>query len=279
MLSETKYSMMSFLIITKQNHAIVIDGGWEDDMPKLKQYVRGRQIEAWILTHPHKDHISGFVSEMKRNEAKDFNIKAIYYNFPKITDEREHCPVDKKYFNDEFHDILPEFYKCYPSFASKAHVVNQGNVLLIDELKIEVIFTYHDYLTSNVMNDSSLVFKVISPKRSMIFLGDIGPQGGDVLYWESRDKLRADIVQMAHHGHVCCGMEVYAAIAPKVCMWCTDEWLYNEGEVPEFLQDFELARKRDRTRMYGTAVTMKWMKQLGVRKHYFTKDGTQCISL
>ena len=97
------------------------------------------------------------------------------------------------------------------------------------------------------------------------------------MYWESRDKLKADIVQMAHHGHVCCGMEIYAAINPDVCLWCTDEWLFNEEEVPIFLADFELSRKRDRTRMYGTTITKKWMEQLGVKKHYFTKDGTQKI--
>lgn len=85
------------------------------------------------------------------------------------------------------------------------------------------------------MNDSSLVFKVISDKHSIIFLGDIGPQGGDVLYWESRDKLKADIVQMAHHGHVNCGLEIYAAINPDICLWCTDQWLFNEPAVPEFL--------------------------------------------
>lgn len=277
MLEEMKYSMMSFVIITQENRAIIIDGGWKEDMPLLKHYVGNREIVAWILTHPHKDHISGFVSEVKKNGGADFNLSAIYHHFPKIEDMYRQNVADKAYYRSEFLDILPEFNEILPLIQDKVHIINQGDILEIDGLKIEFIFTYHDYLTSNVMNDSSLVFKVTSAYRSVIFLGDIGPQGGDVLYWESRDKLKADIVQMAHHGHVNCGMEIYAAIDPEICMWCTDEWLYNEGEVPEFLADFELSRKRDRTRMYGTAVTKRWMEQLGVKKHYYTKDGTQKI--
>ena len=60
-LTETSQFMMSFVIITRQNNAIVIDGGRPADMPLLKQYVGGRHISAWILTHAHNDHISGFV--------------------------------------------------------------------------------------------------------------------------------------------------------------------------------------------------------------------------
>lgn len=279
MLTETKYSMMSFVIITKENRAIVIDGRWEEDMPRLKQYIGGREIAAWILTHPHKDHISGFVSEMKKDGGKDFNIAAIYHHFPNMSDMNKEKVADIDYYKAEFLDILPEFNRILPVIKSKVHIVEQGSELHIDGIVIEFLFTYHDYLTSNVMNDSSLVFKVISDKHSVLFLGDIGPQGGDVLYWESRDKLKADIVQMAHHGHVNCGLEVYAAINPDICLWCTDQWLYDEPEVPEFLADFEQSKKRDRTRMFGTAVTRRWMEQLGVKQHYYTKDGTQQITI
>lgn len=61
-----------------------------------------------------------------------------------------------------------------------------------------------------------------------LFPGNIEPQGEEILYWKSRDKLKAGIVPMAHHGHVCCEMEFYVAVAPKRCIWYTDDWLYNE---------------------------------------------------
>ena len=80
-IKETSQYMMSFVIITKENNAIVIDGGRSEDMPSLKECVDGRHISAWIFTHPHIDHIGGFVSEMENNCGRDFDIEKIYYNF------------------------------------------------------------------------------------------------------------------------------------------------------------------------------------------------------
>lgn len=57
-----------------------------------------------------------------------------------------------------------------------------------------------------------------------------------------------------------------------------DEWLYNE-EVLKFLEDYEFAGKRNRTRMYGTPITRKWMDSLGIKEHYYTKDGTQVLEI
>ena len=82
MLKETSEYMMSFVIITRENNCIVIDGGRVEDMPLLKEYVGGRRISAWILTHAHSDHISGFIHEIETNGGADFDIEKIYYNFP-----------------------------------------------------------------------------------------------------------------------------------------------------------------------------------------------------
>lgn len=278
-LTETSPFMMSFVLITRQNNAIVIDGGRPEDMPLLKEYIAGRHISAWILTHAHSDHISGFVSEFEKNGAADFDIGAVYYNFPPYSLINKHDVEDYEYFRSELDEMLPAFNRVLPLFQHKAHIAVQGNSLEIDEIRIDFLFSYHEGLTANLMNDSSLVFKVSSPAKTVLFLGDLGPDGGDLLFRESRHLLKADIVQMAHHGHMNCSMEVYAAIAPEACMWCCADWLYNEPEVPAYLADVEKLRRMGRLRMYGTAVTRRWMEQLGVKTHYVTKDGTQCIEL
>ena len=278
-ITETSKYMMGFVIVTQKNNVIVIDGGRPEDMPLLKEYIGGRHISAWILTHAHEDHISGFVSEFQENGGGDFDIEKIYYHFPPLEImDRQDVP-DPAYYHAEFTQILLAFHQTLPIFQDKAYVVTQGEQITIDELKFHFLYTYHEGLVSNIMNDSSLVFKMMTPKKSVLFLGDLGPEGGDILYWESRHLLKADIVQMAHHGHMNCGMEVYAAIEPEVCLWCCPDWLYEEPEVPRYLADFERAKRRARTRMYGTAVTRKWMEQLGVKEHYVTKDGTNRILL
>ncbi|MBQ3225681.1 MAG: MBL fold metallo-hydrolase [Clostridia bacterium] len=278
-LTETSEFMMSFVLITKEDNVIVIDGGRPEDMPLLKQYVGSRHISAWILTHAHHDHITGFISEMEKNGGADFDIEAVYYHFPPYEIIENKNVADYEYFRSEILDCLPDFLRELPKFEEKAHIVTQGDSIQIDELTIDFIYSYHEGLTNNLMNDSSLVFKVTSPNTRVLFLGDLGPEGGDVLFSESRHLLSADIVQMAHHGHMNCSMEVYVAIMPKACLWCCADWLYNEPEVPPYLADREKLEKKGWGRMYGTALTRKWMDSLGIKTHYVIKDGTHKIVL
>ncbi len=279
-LTETSKFMMSFVLVTDKNNAIVIDGGRPEDMPLLKKYVDGRHISAWILTHAHMDHISGFVDEINRNNCADFDIETIYYHFPPYDELINKTDVeDVAYFRSELNNMLPAFNAALPKFSEKTHIVYQGETLDIDDVHIDFLFSYHEGLTANLINDSSLVFKVTTPNKTVLFLGDLGPDGGDVLFRESRHLLKSDICQMAHHGHMNVGMEVYAEILPEACLWCCADWLYNEEEVPKYLQDVEKLRRMKRIRMYGTAVTRRWMELLGVKTHYVTKDGTNRIEL
>ena len=125
-LTETSIYMMAFVVVTKNNNAIVIDGGRPEDMPLLKEYVAGRHISAWILTHAHEDHISGFVSEFRENGGKDFDIEKIYYHFPpiEILDNRD--VPDYQYYQTEILEMLPEFNRVLPQFQDKVHIVTQG---------------------------------------------------------------------------------------------------------------------------------------------------------
>ncbi len=280
MLTETSKFMMSFVIVTANNRVIVVDGGRKEDMPLLKQYIAGRPVAAWILTHAHDDHIDGFIHEFQENGGRDFDIEAVYYHFPPYSLIDNHDVPDYNYMVRELNECLPAFAEIEPLIHSKAHIVSQGDSIDIDDCHIDFLFSYHEGLTINLMNDSSLVFKLTTPRKSVLFLGDLGPLGGDILYRESRHLLQADIVQMAHHGHMNVGMEVYAAIGAKTCLWCAPDWLYDEEELPDYLANpAYLSPDPSRLRMYGTATTRRWMEQLGATEHYVTKDGTQTLYL
>ncbi len=265
---------MAFVIVTKENNAIVIDGGRPADMPLLKQYIGGRHISAWILTHAHDDHISGLLDEIRRNGAADFDIEKIYYNFPPLSWRDITDVPDPEYFKVEIEEMLPEFYELLPRFADKTRILYRADEVKIDEVTIKVLYNWHEGLYANPINDSSLVFKLSTPSTDVLFLGDIGPDAGDILFRESRELLRADIVQMAHHGHMNPSLELYAAISPRICLWCCPDWLYNEPVLPPHLSDGERLRRNGRIRMYGTMLTRSWMDLLGVKEHYVTKDGT-----
>lgn len=279
-LTETSRYMMSFVIVTQKNNVVIVDGGRPLDMPLLKEYVGGRHISAWILTHPHEDHISGFVDECEKNGLADFDVEKIVYNFPPYDQWILKKDVeDLRYYQEELNEMLPAFHRILPKLAGRTHVVQQGERLQIDEITLHFIFTWHEGLTSNPINDSSLAFRLIAPHKTVLFLGDLGPEAGDVLFRESRNLLKADVVQMAHHGHMNVGMDVYAEIRPETCLWCCPDWLYNEPEVPDYLSDVERMTRMGRIRMYGAALTRKWMDMLGVKEHLVTMNGTHRIEL
>ena len=115
--------------------------------------------------------ISGFISEFNRNRLTDFDIEKLYYNFPPYNELKGRTDVpDAKYFDRELEDTLPEFLKIESELSDIAHIVTQGESVEIDECRIEFIYTYHDGLFSNLMNDASLVFSITTPNKKVLFL-------------------------------------------------------------------------------------------------------------
>lgn len=264
MLTEHSPFMMSYVFITDSDNAVVIDGGREEDMPHLREIVGERKISAWILTHPHLDHISGFVDEMKKEEITD-RIEKIYYNFPS-EEFTVACPTEV------LPHVICDFNKLIPKFSDKCVIVKPGMIIDVDELTISFLFAggerYLHPKPNLAVNESSIVFRITSPgQRSVLFLGDLGPEGGKDLLEMYTDKLKSDIVQMAHHGHSGVGEDVYKKIAPDACMWNAPEWLWEEEDV-EHEPD-----------LWGTWHQRIWMYNMGVTEHYVTKDGTQEIKL
>ncbi len=255
MLTEKSPFMMGFVIITKENNAIVVDGGRPEDIPTIKEYVGERNIAAWFLTHAHDDHITALITLLQTDDEMVSRIERIYYNMPTMA-------FIGKYEHYELH-TRRDFCLMEQKYPEKMAVPRMGDKIRVDEVEFEILMTYSTHLWTNAVNDSSMVFRMTTESTSVLFLGDIGPEGGDELLRLQYGNLKADYVQMAHHGHMCCGPEVYMEIAPRACLWCSPDWLYDE---PDYFI---------RERMYGQGATRKWMRMMGITEHYVTKDGTQ----
>ena len=121
----------------------------------------------------------------------------------------------------------------------------------------------------NPVNNSNVCFRFETRNSSLIFLGDLGKEGStELLKLQPAEMLRAEAVQMAHHGQQGATRELYAVIAPKICFWPTPDWLWNNdrGKGPD-------------SGPWKIRLEQQWMKELNVQTHYIGKDGTVCVDL
>ena len=103
--------------------------------------------------------------------------------------------------------------------------------------------------------------------KKAIFLGDMGEEAGKQLIADNPpEKLKCDIVQMAHHGQDGVGFEVYRILQPEICLWGAPSWLWNNDSGSGMGSG-----------NWKTIETRKWMAQLGVPYHLCIKDGDQII--
>lgn len=247
--------MMSYIITTPNKKVIVIDGGRENDVEYLREKLMalGGVVDMWHITHAHRDHMDAFTHIM--NEPNGIEVKSVYWDFPPEDWIREIYPGGI--------ESLALFYYTIGANKDISTEVKKGMSFLLDGLKLEVLFDSRHYLETNNLNDTSLVYRVVFPNKVVaLFLGDLAGIGGEHLADEYGDKLKSDIVQMAHHGQKGVSRRVYELIRPKVCLWPTPKWLWENDSGEGYNSGSWL-----------TLETRSWMDELGAQIHGVMKDG------
>ena len=76
-LTNNSNSQMMGYFINAQDKNIVIDGGTKEDSQNLQKYIKdsGGTVNAWFITHPHKDHAGAIIDII---ENTDIKIEHIY---------------------------------------------------------------------------------------------------------------------------------------------------------------------------------------------------------
>lgn len=261
--SQTISQMMSFIVTTKSGKLIVIDGGLPEDAPHLKEMLlkKGGHVSAWLISHPHSDHV-GAITEILNEENSGITIEGIYYNFE---------PIEWYHANEEYRADMVE--KCMAALGTVSPSVNhprvhKGEVIQIDDARITVMNDPYLFQT-NAINNSSVAYRLEMGGKRILFLGDMGVQAGNSLLNEYRDnleELRADAVQMAHHGQGGVDRKVYEAIKATVCLWCCPAWLWNNDN-----------GGGTNSGDWKTLEVRSWMRQLGAKTHVVAKDGDQVM--
>jgi beta-lactamase superfamily II metal-dependent hydrolase len=211
-----------YIIKTKNNELIIVDGGRDIDSDIVLEYINdigNGTVNYWFITHPHADHVGALMNLL---ETEDITIQNLCYSFNSLewyeqNDERG-VEAETRMIND------------LNSEKIKNKIEGQKDQIIdIDNVRCDILRGANPEITnSNNGNESSMVFKFTATdvNKSIIFLGDIAGYASLELL-ENPENLKADVVQMAHHGQGGATEDVYKAINPVICCFNAPEWLYN----------------------------------------------------
>lgn len=253
---------LSCVIRTANGGVIVVDGGRDVDDEHLTKVIRsmGGRVNAWLITHPHSDHI-GALTNILNTDPLPIEIDQIYYSFltKEYTEQGEHQGRISEMLN-----LLDAFQKMDAGKLNSS--IKKGDQIQVDDVTITVMNEPFACL-ENTVNNSSVAYRLEVNGKRILFLGDMGWQAGEnFLKVCTPEELKADVVQMSHHGQDGVEQDVYAAIAPEICLWPTPQWLW----------DNELDGVAD-AGPYKTRIVRGWMEELGVKHHLSIKDGDRIL--
>ncbi|MBE6220626.1 MAG: MBL fold metallo-hydrolase [Rikenellaceae bacterium] len=241
----------SYVVQTANGKVIVMDGGFEAEKDYLRGFIDalGGKVDAWIISHPHDDHITAIIALLEN--PKGLKIDKIYHSrFPDVLIDAE---------SEKTAEITRKFYSLLDN-ATDIEVVDChcGDEFEIDGVNFKILSEKNPEMANrNPYNNSSMAYKMWDSKKSFIFLGDLGVEGGQkLLDSEYAKDLECDYLQMAHHGQDGCDKKFYQAVKFRACLWPSPKWVYNAP----------MGRLK-------TAEVRGWMKELGITEHYVSNEG------
>ena len=259
--NKTRSQMMSYIIRTKTGELIVVDGGMAGDADHLLEMLEKLggpkpKVTAWFLSHCHSDHFMALTELIRADRLPE--VEKFYFNFPELK------------WIETYEAVWAHEAKCFFEHIVKVQdrivTTQKDQKLTFGPLTVTVL--NDPYLCErNPVNNSNVCFRFETKNSSLLFLGDLGKEGStELLKLQPAEMLRADAVQMAHHGQQGATRELYAVIAPKICFWPTPDWLWNNdrGKGPD-------------SGPWKIRLEQQWMKELNVQTHYIGKDGTVCV--
>ncbi|MBP5312550.1 MAG: MBL fold metallo-hydrolase [Clostridia bacterium] len=226
----TPVQMTGFFILTNEGKVIAVDGGNASDtdgfLEALEEYTgeKSHRIDCWFMTHPHDDHF-GVFKELTERAGRGLEIPECGVFC--CTKQPDEFGKNETIFANQ----IVEFNAAVRNTSYPVHYFKEKEVFDFGSLTVEVLRTWDPGITANAFNNSSAVLK-FTEKRGLkkdfvfIFLGDLGIEGGLQLIEKCPEGIKADAVQMAHHGQNGVSREVYEKIAPRFAFFATPDWLW-----------------------------------------------------
>lgn len=254
--NQTHSQIMSYVIRTRSGKVIVIDGGVAGDGSYLKGFIAalGNDVEAWIISHAHNDHFGALGAIL--SQADRPRIGKLYGSLPTLEWVRTTGVNDD---GTEYQTFLGAVDKS----GLQVTDLPLGAEFEIDGIHVEVLGVRNPELTANAINNSSLVWRMSDTHKSILFLADLGEEGGrKLMQTPYAARLHADYLQMAHHGQNGVDEAFYRAVNPTYCLWPTPLWLWDNDK-----------GQGKGSGPWKTLEVRAWMDKLPIKRHYVMTEG------
>lgn len=101
-------------------------------------------------------------------------------------------------------------------------MLRSGDIIKIDNIQIEILYPDGEEIVENSKNNNAIVCKLIWNNFSVLFTGDIEEKAERKIlnmYEECPEKLKSDILKVAHHGSKTSSMnEFIKMVNPEIAL-------------------------------------------------------------
>lgn len=257
---------ISIVIESNDGQLIVVDGGLKTNAPYLSKYIKskGGKVAAWLLTHPHEDHVGALSVILEQQKVAghpdfyDIDPGQIYFSFAPYSYYEQY---EQGYRLPMIKEVMEDL-AAYP--AEKKHENSErGTTFSYGNVSVEILNTAYS-IPIDTGNNSSICYMITINGKKLLITGDLPYEAAGKLLEElPPEKLKADIVQMAHHGQHGGSFAFYSTVAPKYALWPSSKELWDKRK-DAFTEDQET---------YTIALTKFWTNKLGVEKNFVMADG------
>ena len=210
-------------------HNMLIDAGEIGKGDDVEKYVRSQGVKSLdyvVATHPHADHIGG--------------MSVILNDFP----------VSHFIGNGEIH-TTKTYENMLQTIKNKNipfKVVKRGDKIDFSSgIDITVLNPGKDYLTTDPINQNSVVLRVTDGKVSFLLTGDAGVQAEEDIMKDDIN-IQSDVLKVGHHGsRTTTGQAFIDAVKPKISIVSV-----GEGNTYGLPDEEPLARLQKVSTLYRT---------------------------
>ncbi|MDD4759287.1 MAG: MBL fold metallo-hydrolase [Bacteroidaceae bacterium] len=245
----------SYVFQTDQGHIVVMDGGYEKEAEWLANFLKdlGGTVEAWFVSHPHRDHI-GALYQILTAYTETITVKHIYHS--RLTKAQILADPDIQEQNR-----CKAFYAFLDSTSIPVDdLQTPGEEYTFDNIHLKILSVAQPKLYKNCYNNSSMIMRLWDSYTNIVFLGDAGEECGTLaLAGNYKDDLNCDYLQVAHHGQGGCTRDFYNAINFYACLWPTPTFVWNNDQGGGY-----------DTGILKTMDTRRWMQAKGIKENHVT---------